>query len=179
MQIEFEDTLNDWVEANKIYQKELSWWQWLNEWKLLRLLAILGLIYAWQPLVFERFYDATGVPGTAGYLALIVLVRWFSWRRRISANFSALRKKRGFNATCVAFDPAGVLVHTRDASSTLRWGFFHKWVEGTSVVVLLAGARSMVVLPKRAFSGDQLGQLRSLLDENIGQRQAEQVALNS
>lgn len=85
-----------------------------------------------------------------------------------------LAARNQFKKQPLAHHPATLTVtseamqwRTADASSETRWAGFIRWIESKNEILLYPQRSIFLIIPKRAFSPNQLPELRSRLRENV------------
>jgi YcxB-like protein len=86
---------------------------------------------------------------------------------------STLRKQmKGTPAALVPLtlrvSDSGLQFHSQYSDSTIAWSSFVRWVETESVFTIFPAPKLCHVVPKRAFSSDELNGFRELLRQKIG-----------
>jgi YcxB-like protein len=69
-------------------------------------------------------------------------------------------------------DPAGYSISTPTSSSRSDWSNLHRYHEGKSAFLLYLNPTVHQILPKRAFSDDDVAKVRALLAAHVTQRPA-------
>jgi len=61
----------------------------------------------------------------------------------------------------------GIKVKSANISSNINWSFFKKWTENNKYIFLYSGNSLPSIIPKRAFTIEQLTEFKTLLSEKI------------
>jgi hypothetical protein len=64
-------------------------------------------------------------------------------------------------------DEAGLHADSEISEGTVRWAAYNGFRETQNLFLLDLGPRAFHALPKRAFSGEQMGEFRRLADANL------------
>ncbi len=67
-------------------------------------------------------------------------------------------------------DDQGVQIRTHVSDSRMEWQAFIKWSETDNVFILFLSPCLFHIFPKRAFTTEQMMELRTMLHENIRRR---------
>ncbi len=78
-----------------------------------------------------------------------------------------LRHPNFARAERAQIDEAGLRVESEVGSSNTNWAAYIQWHETQNLFLLYLGARSVQVIPKRAFSSEQLVEFRRLVREKL------------
>lgn len=83
--------------------------------------------------------------------------------RRLYRNTRWLREEQTFS-----WSDEGTESRTAIGQMRLLWSDFRQWDEGRTLIVIFLLANTVLILPKRAFSEDQLRDLRQHLNTHVG-----------
>jgi len=62
---------------------------------------------------------------------------------------------------------AGLQFRSQHTDSKVGWSAYVKWLEEKTIFALFPNPKIFIVIPKRAFSVDQIGEFRELLREHV------------
>jgi hypothetical protein len=65
-------------------------------------------------------------------------------------------------------DNDGIKATTATTSSSVNWSVFKKWIENSNYIFLHYNNLRFAIIPKRAFTNEQLTEFKTLLSEKIG-----------
>ncbi|GMU66801.1 MAG: hypothetical protein AMXMBFR36_30750 [Acidobacteriota bacterium] len=69
--------------------------------------------------------------------------------------------------TTYSIDDSGLTLQSENGSGSVPWPDFHRWKEGRSCLLLYINQALFIILPKRAFSADQLAATRAYLHQHV------------
>lgn len=162
MTVSYQGTLEDFVEAARAFSGQ----RWYGRWAspslyVIGTLTIVGtLYYAWE-------YGGEAYP-----LGLILGVTLLALPAAMRAGVvSTFKQRTSFQrpVTLGICDEA-VEVTTAESTGKLEWSAFHKTVEAKNVFLLFLDPLYYIVVPKRAFTPEQLAEFRELLARKIPQK---------
>jgi hypothetical protein len=136
-------------------------------------------IVRWSRLVLPLF----GVGGLA-FLLYAVAQQGFSWRVIPAAGFCLLflslpllngwEQRKLYARTTglqgrlsLAADESGMRFRGSTFSSEIRWPHFHKFLEDDNSFLLYSSPQVFHIVPKRSLSGNEVEDLRSILERNV------------
>lgn len=164
--IRFNLTADDYAAANRLHLTRAFYRN-----KLLRLAAIMGLLYA--ALIFfilgqwTWLYAAIAAGSGAVAAAIIMLciaatnhILIPRRARRVYAQQKSLHDEFEFS-----WDEAGFDLSTHSARSRHLWADFRHWAEGPDGFILYQSDALFNMLPKRAFSEEALADIRGRLNQ--------------
>jgi hypothetical protein len=162
MDISFQVTLEEFAEAGRAFSAQ----RWLGRWAnslfyLVGTLTMIGtLYYAWE-------YGGEAYP-LGLILGVTLLAIPSAMRASVAANF---KKRSAFQkpVTMVIGDEALELT-TVQSQAKVAWGAFQRVLETRNVCLLFLDAESYIMIPKRAFSPEQLAEFRDLLARKLPQK---------
>lgn len=96
------------------------------------------------------------------WIALLVSMPYFSARHQFRGSPAA------HAPITLDVDDSGMRFRSQYSDSTMAWPTFVRWIEQKNVFACFTSPRIFMVIPKRAFSSEQLGQFRDMLQRNIG-----------
>ena len=100
-----------------------------------------------------------------GLMVMWILILW------VSPYFSARSQFRGSRTAqgpkTLEASATELTFRSEHGSSHLQWSCFVAWVEEKQVFALFTNPKVFVLLPKRAFTAEQIGEFRELLRQNI------------
>jgi hypothetical protein len=112
-------------------------------------------------MVFESF--APSMVLLALLLIFVPATRWLNARRQFRSAPSAQAP------ITMTVSDEGVAFRSQYTDSKVAWSLFVRWLDGKSVFALLQSNVVFNVIPKRAFSPDQLAEFREILRRKIGE----------
>jgi len=115
--------------------------------------------------------DARGRSTLKNAAPLVVIVALWNLWLLVSPYFAARSQFRGSRAAhgrkALQASAAELSFQTDLGSSRLQWSGFVNWVEEKQVFALFTSPKAFIVLPKRAFTPEQVAEFRELLRQNI------------
>jgi hypothetical protein len=155
VEIHFQNTVDDYVEAQRVYQSHRFWYH-----VYLWLAAVCALVAVYVVL-FVDIYLAIGPLVSAVWFIVPRLL--FPWR--MCRDF---RKHPLFAVESDLVVEEGGMRHKSDVGEGVsKWAGFTKWHEAENIFMLYTGARLFRVIPKRAFEASQLTEFRELLRRKL------------
>jgi len=167
MKFEYQLTVDDLVEASRLYQQHRGR---LARGVSLLLPVLLVLAIQWQMDSFQRLWNSDHAYMLVLPLALAPLAAWllnakpylrFVWKRQFQK--SGLGDPIGANVSEQGLEFAG-----RHGSGLLKWSGVSRWLESPGIFSLYTQSSLFYVLPKRSMQPDQIESLRVLLLEKVG-----------
>lgn len=125
-------------------------------------------------LAFQLLWRPAGLPmPVALACALAVGLGLYSLRRRLlrrGANKTLAMKQQGELDLRYQFTDAGYTVSSSNRTADVRWDSLHGWIEGPAIFALQTSEQVYEVIPKRAFSPDDVSALRTVLQQRVQPR---------
>lgn len=158
MKIHFQNTIDDYIEAQRAYQRHRFWYH-----AYLWLAAACALVAVYVVL-FVDVYLAIGPMVSSAWFLLPRLL--FPWRMRRD-----FRKHPHFalESDLVAGEE-GLGYQSDIGEGASKWAAFTNWHETENLFMLYTGARLFRIIPKRAFEASQLTEFRELLRRKLGSK---------
>lgn len=161
MEIRYQRTFKDYREAVAAARAKLSW-----RGKVVAaiifvpvyILLVIGLMSFGVSQGLASFSIAVGLP----LLALFVSYGYRAWLKRDFRRHPIIGLPEA-----ARIDDTGLHIENAVSSGTAKWLGFGKFKETQNLFVLYLGPRMAHVLPKRAFSSEQLEEFRRLVDTNL------------
>jgi hypothetical protein len=125
------------------------------------LCEILALIMAFAFWFLESAPEGLAVLFTAISI-IFPLVPLYAVNRTVKTNPSAFLSEVTFAA-----DIYGLRTNTVNGSSNLKWSLFKKWSQLGKFIFLQISDRQWLIIPKSAFTNEQLTEFKTLLSEKI------------
>jgi hypothetical protein len=100
----------------------------------------------------------------------LALVYWWLVRRAGPGRRWAAALRPGEDEMRYRFDADGIRISSIRSDFSLRYEAVHRYVEGKSALLLYTQPRIAQIIPKRAFSAEQLERIRSWLSERVQER---------
>ncbi len=163
MKVTYQLTASDFLQGMQAYRrKSASGW-------FIRVVVILMLVVSVLGILtiamnrdrqsfnsFQPFFILTAV-----WCCLYWGAPYLSARRQFRGSPSA-------NApTTLGIDDSGLRFGSQHADSSVAWSAFVKYLEGKDVIALFTSPLCFKVIPKRAFTAEQLTQFRETIQRNI------------
>jgi hypothetical protein len=166
VEVSYQLTESDYRDALSLYSRSnrLSFWAFRCVVAFLVILscsALLGALLAPKGMVFESF--APSMVLLALLLIFVPATRWLNARRQFRSAPSAQAP------ITMTVSDEGVAFRSQYTDSKVAWSLFVRWLDGKSVFALLQSNVVFNVIPKRAFSPDQLAEFREILRRKIGE----------
>jgi hypothetical protein len=152
MKLEYQLTLNDYLEASQGQLKSRSFLLWIFS----ILFFFMGLLFIMSnPADWTNYcFFVVGI----FYIPLIKLNQRYQLTR-IWKSQPSIREP----ITC-EFNEEGIIFKTSSVESNVKWQFYIKFLETKKLFMLYQSHHLFNILPKRAFmSNEQLDQFRELL----------------
>ena len=162
MEISYELTQKDFTESFSAHRRRRSAANWIRG--VVFWMIILGVAF----LLFGAI--RTGNTRTLMplfLLATLCLLILGGLPLSISARKQFLKQPGAHGPRTVVFDDAGTHWRWNGGSSDVEWKNYIRSVEGENQILFYTSPACFNILPKRAMTAEQLGDLRSLLDQNI------------
>ena len=164
MQFNYQLTPEDFYQGLLAWRSQRAWQKWLLRVVSVVLVVTFLTCVLWLLLDRRRAttpIDVAGIVFSVVSAAAIWAGPRFSSRRQFKNNPTAQSP-----ITMIASD-AGLEVQTGHAHSKIAWSAYVAWGESDSVFVIMPQPRMYVPIPKRAFTDEQVGEFRALLQRNI------------
>jgi hypothetical protein len=169
MQVTYQLTPDDFYQGMLVWRSRRKWQQWVR-W-IAYIAVILVLLMGVLLLLLNRNTDPGKVRSAcvailfAGvWLAVMWGGPWLSLRRQFR-NHPVSQSPMTLNTS-----EAGLEFHNPHVDSKVAWSAYVGWGEGKSVFVVMPQPRIFIVIPKRAFTEEQVGEFREMLRRNIVQK---------
>ena len=167
MEVTYQLTVVDFRRAIKASRKRSSFLRWA--YPISQGIAIVSLGLAATRLALDRHNPALRNV-TPLYILLILWSAWYF----LSPYLSARSQFRGSPSasTPITFAAANDGLHFRSqkTDSKVDWSAYMNWVEEKTIFALFPHPRIFIIIPKRAFSVDQLVEFRELLRKKVKQK---------
>ncbi len=165
MQVNYELTESDFRCGMRACRNKSVWTRWAYRFR--KTVSILFLV-----LIAVMFVaDARGRDTLRNSTPLVVIVALWNLWVWVGPYLAARSQFRGSRAAhgpkTLSASATELSFQTDVGSSHLQWTGFVNWVEGKQVFALFTSPKAFIVLPKRAFTPEQLGEFRELLRQNI------------
>lgn len=164
MQVTYQLTPEDFYQGFLAWRSQRKWQKW-TRWVAYFVVGA-ALLISLLTLFFYR--SASTTPVARGGVAFGVI--WFAWMllaprfllRRQFRNHPIAQSAIGLNAS-----ETGLEIHSAHSDSKVAWSAYVRWGESESAFVLMPQPRIYITIPKRAFSAEQIGEFRGMLQRNI------------
>jgi len=164
MQVTYELTQRDFVDSFIAHHNRRR----LERWSY-RVVALFFFILAAMSLLLFVLQPTTDALPTVGpvfwFAACGLILLWVQPRWAARNQFS--KQPRVQSCRTLVADTAGIHLRWSGGSSDLEWKNFIRWFECKSNFLLYSSPASFDIVPKRAFSPEQLSEFRGLLAQNI------------
>jgi hypothetical protein len=158
VEIRFQNTIDDYVEAQRAYQRHRFWYD-AYPW-----LAIVCVLVALYLVLFVDVYLALGPLLSAAWFMLPRLL--FPWRMRRDFH---KHPHFALESDLVAAEE-GLRLKSDLGEGFSKWAAFTKWHETENLFMLYTGVRQFRIIPKRAFEASQLSEFRELLRRKLSSK---------
>jgi hypothetical protein len=170
MEIRYQLTPDDFLNAMRVARS--SFFKWL--FRILSLFAIALVFVELYLLVFLASNERAQNAALNLRPLVIFLVIWVVFVT-LMPRFSARSQFRGtpvanLPVTLTASDE-GLRFRTPASEASINWSAFAKFIEGKDVFVHYASAKAFGVIPKRAFTPEELRAFRELVKSKVGKFQ--------
>lgn len=168
MEVNYQLTVDDFRSAFKAYRTRTPlrrWVTWLYRGFAVLVLATGGIALILAP---SRYLVHNLIPLYVIFIVWI-LILW------VSPNLSARSQFRGSPSakapiTLDATD-AGLKFRSQHTDSESEWSAYVKWLEEETIFCIFPNPKIFIVIPKRAFTVDQLSEFRELLKRHVKPQQ--------
>jgi hypothetical protein len=162
MEISYELTQKDFTESFAAHRHRRSAVNWIRA--VAFWVTILGLAFL--------LFGAIRTGNTRALMPLFILaIFWLlilgGLPLSISARRQFLKQPGAHGPRTAVFDAAGTHWRWNGGSSDVEWKNYIRSLEGENQILLYTSPACFNILPKRAMTPEQLGDLRSLLNQNI------------
>jgi len=164
MQVQFKLTFEDYLQAQRLHSKRN--WQHRLWFVLSRtLVPALGLLYL---LLFVVILWRT-TPSVWLFVALVCgsYFPFYPLFVRLRLRRCYRRTRTGDDWNFVEVSEESIHINAENSRSDLNWKAVQSWREDKNVILLYLAIAKFIVLPKRAFSPEQINELHSLLSRNV------------
>jgi YcxB-like protein len=164
MEIAYELSQGDFIEAYAAHRNRSSWRKWsrrVSVW-------ITGLITAvilFGLLVKPSAQDAKVLMPYFGFVGMWLLIIVFVPRWNIRRQF--LQQPAAHGPRHLLLDSLGTHWRWTGGSSDVEWKNYIRWVEGKNQLLVYTSPACFNVIPKRVLADEQLAELRKLLKQHI------------
>ena len=134
----------------------------LNLWHQKRMVFYLLLLTAL--LIFSWSVESPTYSCVVGLVIVFIclpLSTMFHFNKIVKAN------PEFTSETTLSADSKGIKLNSAAKSSALNWSVFKKWTENSKYIFLHYDTLQPSVIPKRAFTNEQLTEFKNLLSEKI------------
>src|SRR6267154_2711419 len=104
------------------------------------------------------------------YILLILWIFWFAGTPYLSSRYQFRSSPSAKTPITFTVTDEGLHFHSQQTDSKVDWSAYINWVEEKATFALFPHPRIFIVIPKRAFSGDQLIEFRELLRQKVKQK---------
>lgn len=164
MQISYELTETDFTEAYTAHRKGKALTRWTRR-ILISVVALMGAIVLLKAVMRPSAETARGLVLVlvliVMWVALLWLLPWWTMRRQF------LHQPGAHGPRTLTLDNFGAHWKWNGGSSDVEWKNYIRSVEGKNQILFYTSPACFNILPKRALAAEQLGELRSLLIQNI------------
>jgi hypothetical protein len=167
MEVNYQLTVDDFQQAIKASRKRNAFFRWLHRLSL----GIVILAFAVGAALFAIDPHNSALRNLAPlYIFLILWILWFSGTPYLSARSQFRGSPSAKTPISLAAADEGLHFRSRQTDSKVDWSAYINWVEGKGVFALFHHPKIFIVIPKRAFSADQLAEFRELLRRKVKQK---------
>ena len=167
MQIAYELTQRDFTEAYVVHKNNKAWSKWFRR----IFISIAGLATAIILLGFLIKPSVQAAKSLLPFFGLAVMwiaILWFLPRWTMQRQF--LKQPGAHGPRTVLLDASGAHWRWNGGSSDIEWKNYIRSAEGKNQILFYTSPACFNILPKRAIAGEQIGELRTLLEQNIQTR---------
>jgi hypothetical protein len=165
IRLQFTLTLDDYVAAQRLHAKR-GWWPRLILVLAYTLVPFLGVLWLLFTASFIRIADSPALfvfeLGVGLFLVSFPLYLRLRWKR-------CYRRTRTEPGDCtIEFDRSMIRIQQSKMRSEVEWPAVRSLSENKKVFLLYLAAAKFVVIPKRICSEQQIEELHSLFQQEIG-----------
>ena len=160
MQVTYQLTAEDYRHALITFRDR----SFFSRWMVLFTAVVLALAIAIQ-LTSKEDWMRSSLPITIAGIVLLAFAHWGA---------PYLNARRQFRSTPSAHEQitlevqdAGLHFRSLGIDSSAAWNHYIKWIEDDQVFALFRSSLIFVIVPKRAFSADQLISFKGILRQKI------------
>jgi YcxB-like protein len=164
MQVTYELAQKDFFESFVAHRNRNT----ITKWFIRLLVSVLLLVSALGLIGVLLTHDSQMLSNFAPLFALLVVwavllwgTPWWAARRQFT------KQPAAHGAKTVLLDSLGVHWRWNGGSSDVEWRNFIRWVESKNEFLLYSSPACFNIVPKRAFTSEQLAEMRSFLSDNI------------
>lgn len=162
MQVTYALTQHDFFDSIIAIRNRKKWAKWVFRLSL----PVLGLLIVFSLLTSPRSQLLSNLAPLVFFVLLWAFMLWGSpwWLARTQF----VKQPSAQGERTASFDSNGVKWQWDGGSSAVEWKTYIRWMEAKNQILLCSSPVQCAIVPKRALSGEQLSELRTLLMENIG-----------
>lgn len=165
MQVTYQLTPEDFYQGCLAWRAQRKWQKW-TRW-IAYFVVGAALLTSLLALLLNRRAATTpaalaGIAFGAVWFAFMLFGPRFSSRRQFRNHPTAQ------SPITMEASEAGLEIHSAHTDSKVAWSAYVGWGESKSVFVIMPQPRIYIVIPKRAFSEEQVEEFREMLRRNIG-----------
>lgn len=164
IRIEFEWTLDDYLEAQKlatgILPRIWKFFLWLQFGLFAFVLSVLGIVDS------SALDDGVLFNTASLFLAFLLLFSASPYLNRLLCKRAFQKDRLEGKPLSYQITEDGLQMSSPDADSKVKWSLFSKWMEGPNIFTLFSG-RIFYAVPKNKL-GERETEFRELLVERIG-----------
>jgi hypothetical protein len=163
MQIAYELTQEDFTQAYSVHRNRSTLTRWF--WRILFWIAgLFAAVIVFGFLLKPSVQAAKALLPFFGLVAMWIIIlrvlpRW-TMRRQF------LKQPGAHGPRTVLLDASGAHWRWNGGSSDVEWKNYIRSVEGKNQILFYTSPACFNILPKRAIGTEELGELRSLLNQN-------------
>ena len=164
MEVTYELNANDFYDGGKACSRTKTW----ETWTIWAIFAAFGCLIAW--MVFLNL--SSGLPkfvvaGVAVWIFALVCLSLASIMRHSAASRQFKNNPSAKGRVTLTVLENGIHQQSQHDESTMNWSSFVAWYEGKSVLMLMKSSVQGIVVPKRAFTPDQLTEFIGILRSRV------------
>jgi YcxB-like protein len=164
MEVNYQLTVDDYRRAIKASRNRNSFLRW--SYRLSQGIVILALGVGVTLFAIEPHNRA--IQNLAPlYVILMFWILWFLGTPYLSARSQFRASPSTKTPINFTFTDEGLHFRSKLADSKVDWSAYVNWVEEKAIFAVFPHPRIFIVIPKRAFSADQLIEFRELLCEKV------------
>ena len=164
MQIDYELTEKDFVEAYRTHQDRTKFSKWARRvfiWMAFGITAIILVGFLLKPSI----QAAESLVPFAGVVLLWIAFLWAFPRWNMSRQFH--KQPGAHGPLTLLIDDAGAHWRWNGGSSDIAWENYIRWIDGRGQILFYSSPACFNILPKRGLTTEQVKQLQDLLKQNI------------
>lgn len=164
MEVNYQRTVDDFRRAIKAYRTRTLFLRWI-----VRIgIALTILVLATGPILGILAPHSDSFRSLIPLYVLFLFWTLLFWGSPYLSARTQFRGSPGANAPMkLDATDAGLHFRSQHTDSKIEWSAYAKWLEEKTIFALFPNPKMFIVIPKRAFTTDQVGEFRELLREHV------------